>query len=394
MKRVGGGLLLTALALAATLIGHGAVLMLHQPHVDPPPPRLVDLCARPLADRPSSCDASSGDATLLFAGDTAEIDPGLSQILDEGEGIDWPYRATGDLVRAADLAVANLETAISDEDTPATRWRDTPSHRAPSPSAGALARAGFDVAGLANNHAMDEGRHGLEDTLRFLEGAGILPLGAGVDEASARRGLVVSLGRVRVGLVAYCERQLGFDLWLRIFARGDRAGVAALDETTAKQDVARLRASGADVVIVVTHWGRNDQPPTRGELDAAHALAASGADLVVGAHAHTPQGIWLIGGIPVALGIGNYAFGTRGSGALDGGVLLRAQVTDRRLARLELVPIDVQNRRVRFQPQLLHGEAARAVLVKVIDESRALGTALALDGDLATLALPSHNGGR
>ncbi|HEX8950663.1 MAG TPA: CapA family protein, partial [Polyangia bacterium] len=135
--------------------------------------------------------STPGEATLLFAGDTAEIDFALPTV--EVLGLMYPYGSTIDLVRAADVAVANHEAPITDAARPSplyTRYV----YSAPAASARALAEAGFDVLLLANNHTLDAGRDGLADTMAHAARAGLVTIGAGRDAAEARRGVVVDVG--------------------------------------------------------------------------------------------------------------------------------------------------------------------------------------------------------
>jgi poly-gamma-glutamate synthesis protein (capsule biosynthesis protein) len=290
-------------------------------------------------------DATASSATLQFAGDTALVDAGLP--VYEREGFDYAFSATADRLRDADLAVVNLEAPNSDRGAPIARLKEY-LYRSPPAAAEALARAGVDLVGLANNHSMDFGADALADTIARLDRVKVTPVGAGVDEAAARRGVVVRVGRLRVGLLARCERQLDWDLYIDQFAGPDHAGVAALDEGDLEEDIAALRLR-ADVVVVMAHWGRNYAPPTDAAIAWGRRAARAGADLVIGHHPHEVHPIALEGRTPIALSLGNYAFGTTGHPTRTGGALLLARVEGRRIARIELVPLDVQNARVGFR---------------------------------------------
>jgi poly-gamma-glutamate capsule biosynthesis protein CapA/YwtB (metallophosphatase superfamily) len=118
--------------------------------------------------------------------------------------------------------------------------------------------------------------------------------------------------------------------------------------------------------------------------------AALGVDLVVAHHPHVAHPLLQLGPTTAALSLGNYAFGTEGRPALNEGLMLFAEIEGRRLARVELVPIDVQNRRVGFQPRPLIGEALDEALDRLVRESRALGTALERSGDRAILKVAAR----
>ena len=297
----------------------------------------------------------------------------------------FPFGSTIDLVRDADVAVANVEAPVTDRGTRFPVYKDYV-YRSPAAFAPALAAAGFDVAQLANNHALDYGRDGLADTVEQLRAAGIVAIGAGRDAAEARRGVVVDVGGLRVGLLAYCERQLLWDVYVGQFARAHRAGVAMAAMPDLARDVARLRAR-ADLVIVSFHVGDNYAPPTAAALAWGRRAIDAGADLVVDHHPHVAHPVALHRGRAILLSIGNYAFGTVGRFDEPGGersaVGLLARAHARRcpaggaaIDRLELLPLAVQNERVHFRPEPLAGAERDATLARLAARSAAYGADL------------------
>lgn len=350
------------------------------------PAQHLDLCGERRADGtlPAACAPEAACASLLFGGDTALADAALDTLRDRG--IDFPFQHTVELLQAADLAVVNLEAPITAVDAP-FRFGKQYLYRAAPEAAPAMARAGIDAVSLANNHLMDHGERGLVDTRALLLSQGIAATGAGSDEAGARAPLIVHLGRLRVALLSRCERKLDWDLWVRQFAAPGRPGVAPLDEALAA-DVASARRE-ADLVVLLAHWGEGYGAVTPAQRAFAERAAAAGVDLVVGHHPHVAQPLARLGErrVPVAFSLGNYAFGTPGRPDLDVGLLLRAEVCGGRLAHLELVPIDVQNRRVGYRPTPLPPDAAASALAPLIAASRAEGAALRVKSGRALLEL-------
>ncbi len=327
--------------------------------------------------------ANPGHALLLFIGDTGLGD--AAQPLLEASGYDVPLRPTLGLVQAADLAVANLEMPITDHRrrfAPYKRYRYASSPRA----ATALAAAGLDVVGLANNHSTDEDDEGLADTVRLTRAAGLQPMGAGADEAEARRGLVVRIGDAKVGLLAYCEQQAWWALGDDQFARRARPGVAALTDAGLAADIARLRPL-VDVLVVMLHIGYNYEAPTDETLRWSQRAVELGADLVVNHHPHFSHPIALHHGRPIALSLGNYVFGTPGHRELGVGQMLFVTLDGKKLSRLEVLPIDVQNDRVAFVPRPLVGPALDAALTSLVRDSAVYGAHLSRVADRAVLEL-------
>ena len=357
------------------------------------PRRDADAAAEPLTI--ARTPAHAGEATLLFAGDTAEIDAAEPTV--EVLGFLYPFGSTIDLVRAADVAIANHEAPISDGGDDIALYRKYV-YRAPSASARALADAGFDVLALANNHTLDAGADGLADTMAIAARAGLTTIGAGRDAAEARRGVVVDVGGVRVGLLAYCERQLLFDAYMDLFARAHHPGVAMAVEPDLRRDIARLHAR-ADLVVVSFHIGDNYAPPTYAARAWAERAIDDGADLVVDHHPHVAHPIAMYRGRAIALSLGNYAFGTPGRffrradpDMLDLGLFAVAHARrcpsgGAAFDRLELVPLAVHNERVRYRPEPLAGSELTDALNRLRDRSQRLGAALHVESGRAILPL-------
>jgi poly-gamma-glutamate synthesis protein (capsule biosynthesis protein) len=356
---------------------HTVLIALYHPVVaaaDGAPPRMLARAA-----------AVPGEATVLFAGDTAAVDAALPTLRERG--FEYPFGATVDLVRGADVAVVNIEAPISDT-TQAFPVYKQYAYCAPARAMDALKWAGFDVLQLANNHATDCLDQGLLETIAGAERQGMVVIGAGRDVAEARRGVVVTVGDVRIGLLAYLERQVLWSAWVDEYARPGHPGVAAAVERDLAVDIARLRPL-VDVLVVSFHMGDNYAPPQPVTLRFSRRAVELGADLVVNHHPHVMHPVMIYRGRPIVLSLGNYAFGTPGHAELDYGLLAQARIVGRRLARVELVPLAVQNRRVQFQPQPLDGAELEHALETLRDESARRGATLRIEGGRAVVDVPS-----
>ena len=168
--------------------------------------------------------------------------------------------ALAELERAApDARIANLETSVTTSPTP---WRGKQVHYRMHPAnVGCLAAARLDVCALANNHVLDYGHRGLEETLASLAAAGVKTTGAGRDIAAAERPAVVDVpGGRRVVVHAAGTRSSGIPAtWA---ATPTRPGVVLLaDLSPATADALLERVSTAkrpgDVTVVSIHWGGN-----------------------------------------------------------------------------------------------------------------------------------------
>jgi poly-gamma-glutamate synthesis protein (capsule biosynthesis protein) len=249
----------------------------------------------------SPAPAPSRPITLAFAGDVHF--EGTSERALSGFG-----PISSDL-RHADLTMANLETAIT------TRGTATPgkafTFRAPPSAFAALRGAGIDVVTMANNHGEDYGPAGLQDTLAAIRSTHFPTVGIGRNEAAAYRPYLATVKGTRVAIVAATD-VLDANLASAWTASGGHPGLASAIAGPARERLIREVTAAhraADVVVVYLHWGVETVAcPTTEQQSLEHALAAAGADIVVGAHAHVQLGGGWKGHRYVDYGLGNFVF--------------------------------------------------------------------------------------
>ncbi|MEU4928713.1 CapA family protein [Streptomyces yokosukanensis] len=223
----------------------------------------------------------------------------------------WPWgEALAVLERAApDARIVNLETAVTRSDAfapgKAVHYRMHPANLP------ALTAARPDVCVLANNHVLDFGRPGLEETLDALAGAGLRAAGAGRDADEAYAPVEVPVGpghRILVLALGALSSGIPPD-WA---ATADRPGVAYAHELSAAaaeaalRRVRRVRRPG-DIVVVSVHWGSNwGYLVPRDARRFAHALVDGGVDIVHGHSSHHPRPIEVYRGRLILYGCGDF----------------------------------------------------------------------------------------
>jgi poly-gamma-glutamate synthesis protein (capsule biosynthesis protein) len=252
-------------------------------------------------------------ATLLFAGDV---------MLNGVRPSEKTFAGIAPTVRRADLAFANLEIPLTTARTPTVRKtkaeikrRDQFVLKADPLHAPFFSRAGFDVVSLANNHAMDYGPAGLEQTRALMDGQGVAYAGAGATESEAMRPTYRTLpDGTRVGLVSAMAFMTTAALWKITPATPTQPGVNAFafngnlgKETRAKLGAYLSRAKKrCDVLVVAVHWGTERKTlPNPYQVNLGRALVDAGADVVWGHHPHVLQGAELYRGKPILYSMGN-----------------------------------------------------------------------------------------
>ena len=245
---------------------------------------------------------AAGPVTLAFAGDV-NFAVRTRRLLGDPATAFGPIAA---VLRSADLAAVNLETAVTGRGTPQPK---TFHFRAPASAFIALRAAGIDLVTMANNHVLDYGTAGLADALAAARAARFPYVGIGVNAAAAWAPYLTTIKGVRIAVIGVSQVAELASSWVATGTRPGEANAIDLGRTLAAVRSARRQAS---VVIVFMHWGTEGQAcPNPDQLALARRLAAAGASIIIGAHAHMLQGSGWLGHTFVAYGMGNFLWWER-----------------------------------------------------------------------------------
>jgi Bacterial capsule synthesis protein PGA_cap len=287
------------------------------------------------AKRPDDPRVPTGQpVTLAFGGDV-HFEGAIESRLSANPATTFGPIAS--VLRKADLAVVNLETAITERGTPAPKDF---TFRAPPPALTATKEAGVDVATMANNHGLDFGLVGLRDSLAAARAAEFPVIGVGRNADEAYRAHQVTVKGQRIAVIG-ATQVLDSSLAAAWTAGDGKPGMAsAYEEARLLAAVRKARAS-ADTVVVDLHWGRElVNCPIDRQRALAPRLVAAGADVVVGSHAHVLLGGGYLRGAYVHYGLGNFVFYSRGGVTAQSGVLLLT-TQGRAITRARWVPATI-----------------------------------------------------
>ena len=271
--------------------------------------RAADVGARP-----------SKPVVLAFGGDVhfestigAELRSSPSLVLTSIEPV----------LQQADLAVVNLETAVTTGGVPAAK---TFVFRAPPNALAALAAGGVDVASMANNHGMDYGEAGLRDSLAAAKQYRFPIIGIGLNDSQAYRPYRATVHGQRVAVIA-ATQVLDDELVSAWTAGPGKPGLASAKDVPRLVRAVRQARATSDTVVVFLHWGVElQQCPSHDQRTLAKQLVAAGADVVVGGHAHRLQGAGRMGNALVDYGLGNFVwYGTSELSTQTGVLLVTAE---------------------------------------------------------------------
>ncbi|HEY4190260.1 MAG TPA: CapA family protein [Candidatus Limnocylindrales bacterium] len=268
-----------------------------------------------------------------------------------------------DLTKGADIAIANFENPAPNN------WRFHASgtvFSANPANIAAVKDAGFDWVSIANNHIGDAGDTGILQTMKNLDKDKIAHAGAGATTKAAHKASLLKVGGVTVGL-------LGYDTIAPSYWSSATSPVGSAHMTVAalKKDVAAARAAGADVVVVMPHWGvEYTTGPTALQQKLGRAAIDAGADMVIGNHPHWVGAMEVYKGKPIWYALGNLVFDQTWSIPTIEGITLELTFDGTRLVQAVIRPHILLDR---AQPNFMDPAGdGKAVLKQLYDASGAL----------------------
>ena len=234
----------------------------------------------------------AGDCTLGCDPRERGLETGFESYIEK-YGFGYPFEKVKHIFERDDLTVINLEGVFYDHD--ANRAQKTYTFRGPVSFADILPAAGIEACSIGNNHILDYGKPGMESTIRALEERDIGWFGT---TEYCNGAYVYEKDGVKIGFVSVYIS----DWWT--------PGIPTL----VKQHMEDMRASGCGLIVACMHGGV--EYDTRHEMNQekmADRLIAYGADVVVGSHPHSIQGLREENGFCTLWSLGNFSFGGNSS---------------------------------------------------------------------------------
>ena len=237
---------------------------------------------QPKHDSPVTLTVSVvGDCTL-GTDENFDYDTSLNAYF-ENHGKEYFFQNVKSIFEADDLTIANNEGTFTDS---YDREDKTFAFKAPASFAGIYSCSSVEAVNTANNHSHDYGEQSFQDTMDALDAEGIVHFG--YDETA-----VMDVKGVKVGLVGIYE----------LYDHLER-------EQQLKDNIAKVKEDGAELIIVIFHWGNEKETvPDSNQTTLGHLAIDLGADLVCGHHPHVLQGIEEYKGKNIVYSLGNFCFG-------------------------------------------------------------------------------------
>ena len=291
------------------------------------------------------------EISLIAVGDIT-IGSELTPILKKS-GVDIVFSEVSNLLQSADISVATLNTSISDRGEPKYGLNHK-AFRAIPDLAGSISKAGFDLMSLTTPHLLDFGTEALEDTIQLLNNSHVKTIGAGLTEEDANKPAWFNVKTAQVAFLAYSHG--------RFFATQGDGFISRALHSSMIEKVKKL-SKRADLLIVMTHWGKPRQTTevTKRQQFFAHALVDAGADLVLCQRLHMLQGTEIYQGKPIVYSLADFVYDNYDKQYTR---IISPKITfcNGELKLIELIPVWVGNPKAKYQPQILNGELAKLAL--------------------------------
>lgn len=297
-----------------------------------------------------------GDCTL-GTDETFDYDTSLNAYY-ENYGADYFLQNVKDIFSTDDLTIANFEGTLTDSDE---REDKTFAFKAPASYASILTGGSVEAVNTANNHSHDYGEQSFNDTLAALDDAGIVHFG--YDETA-----VMDVKGIKVGLVGIYE----------LYDHLER-------EQQLKDNIAKVKADGAQLIVVIFHWGNETETvPDSNQTTLGRIAIDEGADLVCGHHPHVLQGIETYKDRNIVYSLGNFCFGGNSSPSdmdtmiyqqtftIDADGVKKDNVTNIIPCSISSAAYDGYNN---YQPTPAEGDEATRILGKINERSSWISTA-------------------
>ncbi len=237
--------------------------------------------------------------SLVMVGDVLTHDSVLADAYKDGTyDFTSMFSYIKPMIKDYDLKYVNQESIIGG---PSFKYSGYPTFNAPDSIGDNLIDTGFNIFGLANNHAYDKGENALLYSNKYWSGKDVITAGTYSSFEDRDDIKVYEKNGIKYAFLAYTTSLNGFEL------SSDKSYlVNVYSDELVKDDINKIKDK-VDVIIVAMHWGDEyTNTPTNSEKEIAQYLSELGVDIVIGTHPHVVQPIEYVGETLVIYSLGNF----------------------------------------------------------------------------------------
>lgn len=306
--------------------------------------------------------AKIGETTLTAVGDVClgydghHIEPILER-LEEKEAFNYPFVKVRDHFEG--IVFCNHEGTLTTHDRKVPKrfnFKADPKY--------VNCLGDFDIVSLANNHTMDFGEIGLEETIKTLDAAEIKHIGAGTTYENSRKAVHIEKG-LKVGFLGYSI--VCADYVPEAYKKGFVAGCSDPDELL--KDIALDIPSAkqkSDIVVVSFHWGSEGvNYPNEMQKMLAKMCIDNGANIVLGHHPHVLQGMQEYKNGLIFYSLGNFMFSGNRNPRDKDSIIAKIKLGKGGIRDYEMIPVKITSQENPYQPFVLEGKEKDRVLQRI-----------------------------
>lgn len=290
---------------------------------------------------------------IVIGGDTVPTKSNEDYLKNGQENL--IFNGVKNIFLSADIAIANLECPLTTFNKPIKK--SGPCLKADPDSINGLLNIGISVFSLANNHIMDYGAQGLEETLSLIAARKALSVGAGKNLESARKVLYIQKNGYRIALISAAEHEFSI-------AQEDYPGANPFDPFDTLDDIRKSKYE-ADLTIVLYHGGiEHYRYPSPSLQKLCRKMVEKGADVVICQHSHCIGAHENYEGGHIVYGQGNLLFDYSNNPMWQEEILVEIFLEDKNLS-VEFVPIVKKN----FAIEVADGDDKKNIITSFKERS-------------------------
>lgn len=262
---------------------------------------------------------SKKTTTLIFTGDVM-LGRSVNTRMIKYQDYTWPFKNTANFLSSADLTIINLEAPIK----PGCNQTDSGMVFCADPkSIVGLQYAGVDIAGISNNHILNQGQMGLDDTISLLQKASISVFGT-------NKPLYKTVNNTKIGFLGFND----------IGGSGKNISVASPENIKSLISEAK---KNAQFVVASFHWGNEYSQKSARQTELAKLAVDNGADLIIGHHPHWVQTYEEYKGKPIYYSLGNFVFDQMWSSETRKGLVVKITLQDDKIVKQEKLQVQIND---------------------------------------------------
>ncbi len=283
--------------------------------------------------------------TLIAVGDNLIHGPIYRQANERSNnsGFDFrpAYQQIASYLAEADLALMNQETPLGGTELGLSSY---PQFNSPQELGEQMIELGFNMFSHANNHVLDAGQRGFNNTIAFWRRQSaekpVIMAGIAADREDDQL-QILQVKDLKIALLAYTYGTNGLRL-----PKSSSGIIKYLDDDLICQELDKAIAE-ANIVIVSVHWGQEYQANANNEQKRlAQLMADNGADIIIGSHPHVLQGVEMLSTsdgkqVPVFYSLGNFISAQNRPDTMLGGMAKVQMVYDKATGKLSLTELGI-----------------------------------------------------